>query len=82
MVILLWMAKGLLQQEASTDMDMEDVGDKYFSELISNSLFQQSESARDNAWSYPRVSTVCSEFCLNQIEVITARTRHLSYLQR
>ncbi|XP_024173807.1 putative disease resistance RPP13-like protein 1 isoform X2 [Rosa chinensis] len=40
-LILLWMAEGLLQQsEGSTQM--EDIGDNYFVELLSRSLFQNS----------------------------------------
>ncbi|XP_059461984.1 putative disease resistance RPP13-like protein 1 [Corylus avellana] len=39
-LVLLWMAEGFLHE--SKNMTMEEVGDNYFSALVSRSLFQQS----------------------------------------
>ncbi|XP_004305388.1 PREDICTED: putative disease resistance RPP13-like protein 1-like [Fragaria vesca subsp. vesca] len=40
-VILLWMAEGFLEQPEGSKA-MEDIGDEYFGELVSRSLFQNS----------------------------------------
>ncbi|KAK7258200.1 hypothetical protein RIF29_32719 [Crotalaria pallida] len=40
-LILLWMAEDLVQQSTRNDR-IEDVGDEYFSELVSRTFFQQS----------------------------------------
>ncbi|KAL6329548.1 hypothetical protein AAG906_022099 [Vitis piasezkii] len=42
-LVLLWMAEGFLQQPKSKKR-MEEVGDQYFHELLSRSLFQKSSS--------------------------------------
>ncbi|KAM5551919.1 putative disease resistance RPP13-like protein 1 [Rosa sericea] len=39
-LILLWMAEGFLEQPKGTKV-MEDIGDEYFGELLSRSLFQK-----------------------------------------
>ncbi|XP_062000637.1 putative disease resistance RPP13-like protein 1 [Rosa rugosa] len=41
-LILLWMAEGLIPQEAEENKQMEDLGRHYFRELVSRSLFQKS----------------------------------------
>ncbi|GLU15070.1 hypothetical protein SLE2022_315970 [Rubroshorea leprosula] len=39
-LVQLWMAQGFLDQPNESSMTMEDVGNDYFSDLLSNSLFQ------------------------------------------
>ncbi|GKV47494.1 hypothetical protein SLEP1_g54394 [Rubroshorea leprosula] len=39
-LIQLWMAGGFLQQSNESSMTMEDIGNKYLNEFVSNSLFQ------------------------------------------
>ncbi|GLT83027.1 hypothetical protein SLE2022_013400 [Rubroshorea leprosula] len=43
MLIQLWMAEGFLQPFSETNLEMEDVGDKYVNALSSYSLFQDVE---------------------------------------
>ncbi|GKU85514.1 hypothetical protein SLEP1_g182 [Rubroshorea leprosula] len=40
-LIQLWMAEGFLQLPKETSMMLEDIGDEYFNDLLSYSLFQQ-----------------------------------------
>lgn len=40
-LVLLWMAEGLLQQQGG-NRTMEEVGDRYFNELVSRQFFQLS----------------------------------------
>ncbi|GLT82920.1 hypothetical protein SLE2022_012440 [Rubroshorea leprosula] len=44
MLIQLWMAHGFLQPSSERHMEMEDIGDKYFNNLLSYSLFQDAET--------------------------------------
>ncbi|GLT33374.1 hypothetical protein SLA2020_079700 [Shorea laevis] len=39
-LVQLWMAQGFLHQPNESSMTMEEIGDAYFSHLLSNSLFQ------------------------------------------
>ncbi|CAA7013884.1 unnamed protein product [Microthlaspi erraticum] len=86
-VILFWMAEGLLQQDASTGLRMEDIGDEYFSELVSMSLFQR-VSRTTKFIMHDLINELAQfaagEFCFkyeNKVEGITGKTRHLSYLR-
>ncbi|GKV02197.1 hypothetical protein SLEP1_g14659 [Rubroshorea leprosula] len=42
-LVQLWMAEGFLHPRDGSDLTMEDVGDQYFDDLLSNSLFQDIE---------------------------------------
>ncbi|GLT45141.1 hypothetical protein SLA2020_189940 [Shorea laevis] len=46
MLIQLWMAKGFLQSSDESPITVEDVGNKYFNDLLSYSLFQKEEIYR------------------------------------
>ncbi|GKV45378.1 hypothetical protein SLEP1_g52469 [Rubroshorea leprosula] len=52
-LIQLWMAGGFLQQSNESSMTMEDIGNKYLNELVSNSLFPcEKRDACGNVESY------------------------------
>ncbi|GLU14968.1 hypothetical protein SLE2022_315010 [Rubroshorea leprosula] len=42
-LVQLWMAKGYLHPPSESNSTMEDIGDQYFDDLLSNSLFQDIE---------------------------------------
>jgi hypothetical protein len=44
-LVLLWMAEGLIQSQQG-DKQMEDLGSKYFRDLLSRSFFQQSSTKK------------------------------------
>ena len=45
-LILLWMAKGLLQQpKEDRNMKFEEIGEEYFNDLVSRSFFQRSNKS-------------------------------------
>ncbi|GKV50732.1 hypothetical protein SLEP1_g57430 [Rubroshorea leprosula] len=46
-LVQLWMAQGFLDQPNESSMTMEDVGNDYFSDLLSNSLFQDVNRDKD-----------------------------------
>ncbi|GLT45139.1 hypothetical protein SLA2020_189920 [Shorea laevis] len=46
MLIQLWMAKGFLQSTDESPITVEDIGNKYFKDLLSYSLFQKEEIER------------------------------------
>lgn len=85
-VVLLWMAEGLLQQAGSVER-MEHVGDGYFSELVSRSLFQR-DSDTTKFTMHDLINELAQfaagEFCFkyeNPIQGMSGKTRHLSYLR-
>ncbi|XP_031260362.1 putative disease resistance RPP13-like protein 1 [Pistacia vera] len=43
-LVLLWMAERVIQQVASSNRQMEDLGSQYFHDLLSRSIFQQSSN--------------------------------------
>ncbi|GLT99186.1 hypothetical protein SLE2022_166400 [Rubroshorea leprosula] len=49
MLIQLWMAKGFLQLTDESPITVEDVGNKYFNDLLSYSLFQKEEIFRSGS---------------------------------
>nr|XP_048328237.1 putative disease resistance protein At3g14460 isoform X2 [Ziziphus jujuba var. spinosa] len=82
-IILLWMAEDLLQPQKYKTL--EEVGDEYFSDLVSRSFFQcdyddfiMHDLVNDLA------SFVSGEFCLrwddNDSKVVSSNARHLSYM--
>ncbi|XP_048420474.1 putative disease resistance protein At3g14460 [Pyrus x bretschneideri] len=86
-LILLWMAEDLLQPQKKTRL--EDVGKKYFDDLISRSFFQYS-SSNDcfimHDLMHDLATYVCGEFCIRledhdfSLDVVN-KGRHFSYLQ-
>ncbi|GLT50773.1 hypothetical protein SLA2020_242350 [Shorea laevis] len=42
-LIQLWMAQGLVHRSSESLVEMEDIGEEYFNELLSNALFQDIE---------------------------------------
>ncbi|XP_070664140.1 putative disease resistance RPP13-like protein 1 isoform X1 [Malus domestica] len=86
-LILLWMAEDLLQPQKKTML--EDVGKKYFDDLISRSFFQYS-SSNDcfimHDLMHDLATYVCGEFCIRledhdfSLDVVS-KGRHFSYLQ-
>ncbi|KFK35707.1 hypothetical protein AALP_AA4G026300 [Arabis alpina] len=85
-VVLLWMAEGLLQQAGSIEK-MEHVGDGYFSELVSRSLFQRDHDSTKFTMHdliNELAQFAAGEFCFkyeNPIQEFSGKTRHLSYLR-
>ncbi|CAN6559003.1 unnamed protein product [Malus baccata var. baccata] len=87
-VILLWMAEGLIPQSES-EKAMEEVGERYFNELLSRSLFQRPRLDQPSFTMHDLINDlamfVSGEFCLrldqkNSHEV-PKRVRHLSYVR-
>ncbi|CAN6696593.1 unnamed protein product [Malus baccata var. baccata] len=85
-VILLWMAEGLVPR-AENEKAMEEVGEGYFGELLSRSLFQGPRLDRPSFTMHDLINDlamfVSGEFCFrldqkNSHEV-PERVRHLSY---
>ncbi|XP_070674159.1 putative disease resistance RPP13-like protein 1 isoform X2 [Malus domestica] len=87
-VILLWMAEGLISQSESKKA-MEEVGERYFNELLSRSLFQRPRLDQPSFTMHDLINDlamfVSGEFCLrldqkNSHEV-SKKVRHLSYMR-
>ncbi|XP_070664144.1 putative disease resistance RPP13-like protein 1 [Malus domestica] len=86
-LILLWMAEDLLQPQKKTRL--EDVGKKYFDDLISRSFFQYSPSNDCfimHDLMHDLATCVCGEFCIRledhdfSLDVVS-KGRHFSYMQ-
>ncbi|XP_013645840.3 putative disease resistance RPP13-like protein 1 [Brassica napus] len=87
-VVLLWMSEGLLHKDEGNTERMEAVGDEYFSELVSRSLFQRDIIATSKFTMHDLINELAQfaagEFCFkyeNQIQGMSGKTRHLSYLR-
>ncbi|CAN6696598.1 unnamed protein product [Malus baccata var. baccata] len=87
-VIPLWMAEGLIPN-AENEKAMEEVGERYFDELLSRSLFQRPRLDQPSFTMHDLINDlamfVSGEFCLrldqkNSHEV-PKRVRHLSYMR-
>ncbi|KAF5447790.1 hypothetical protein F2P56_033313 [Juglans regia] len=85
-LILLWMAEGFLPQPK--DKAMEQIGDDYFADLVSRSLFQQSSEDALKFGMHDLVNDlarfVSGQFTFiiegeNSLEIVN-KTRHLSFL--
>ncbi|TQE00998.1 hypothetical protein C1H46_013538 [Malus baccata] len=81
-LILLWMAEDLLQPEKKTRM--EDVGRKYFDDLISRSFFQYL-SSNDcfimHDLMHDLATYVSGEFCIRLEDHDVSKGRHFSYME-
>ena len=86
-VVLLWMAEGLLQE--LNNKTMEEVGNDYFLDLVSRSLFQQSSDGKSCFVMHDLVNDVAhsvfGQFVFrleaNCSRKIVNKTRHLSYFR-
>ncbi|KAF3432457.1 hypothetical protein FNV43_RR27197 [Rhamnella rubrinervis] len=85
-LVLLWMAENFLQQSKRSKR-MEDIGDEYFNELVSRSLFQRSSSAKECCFVmhdlvHDLAKYVSREYCFTledgNSEEIVMKTRHLA----
>ncbi|XP_040990996.1 putative disease resistance RPP13-like protein 1 [Juglans microcarpa x Juglans regia] len=85
-LILLWMAEGLLPQVK--DKTMEQIGDDYFVDLVSRSLFQQSSITYEERFGMHDLVNDLAKFVLgqftfrlegeNSLEIVN-KTRHVSF---
>ncbi|XP_030969219.1 putative disease resistance protein At3g14460 [Quercus lobata] len=88
-LILLWMAEGLLQQpKEARCIELEEIGEEYFNDLVSRSFFQQSSKSKSCFLMHDLINdlakSICGKFCFrleesNESNEITKETRHLSY---
>ncbi|KAB2623613.1 disease resistance RPP13-like protein 1 [Pyrus ussuriensis x Pyrus communis] len=87
-VILLWVAEGLIPQSESENTT-EEIGERYFDELLSRSLFQRPRLDQPSFTMHDLINDlamfVSGEFCFrfdqkNSHEV-PKRVRHLSYMR-
>lgn len=88
-LVLLWMAEGFLQAEGRKTM--EEVGDEYFHDLLSRSLFQQLHGDKELFVMHDLINdlakSVSADFCFRVEEVhkqhdIVQNARHSSYIQQ
>ncbi|KAK7821910.1 putative disease resistance rpp13-like protein 1 [Quercus suber] len=87
-LVLLWMAEDLLQQSKGNGR-MEKIGEQYFDDLVSRSLFQRSSNNNPCFVMHDLVNDlamlIAGEFCfkleIDESCVITRKTRHLSYVR-
>nr|XP_023899856.1 putative disease resistance protein At3g14460 [Quercus suber] len=88
-LILLWMAEGLLQQpKEARHIELEEIGEEYFNDLVSRSFFQQSSKSKSCFLMHDLINdlakSICGKFCfrleeINESNEITKETRHLSH---
>ncbi|KAG6632452.1 putative disease resistance protein At3g14460 [Carya illinoinensis] len=87
-LIFLWMAEGFLPQ--AKDKAMEQIGDDYFTDLVSRSLFQQSSENTQKFGMHDLVNDlarfVSGQFTIrmegeNSLKIVN-KTRHLSFSQK
>nr|XP_023879230.1 putative disease resistance RPP13-like protein 1 [Quercus suber] len=85
-LVLLWMAQDFLQQSKGNE-GMEEIGKRYFDDLVSRSLFQQSSTNESRFIMHDLVNDLATfisgEFCFrleedNELNEITEKTRHFS----
>ncbi|KAF9666634.1 hypothetical protein SADUNF_Sadunf16G0249300 [Salix dunnii] len=87
-MVNLWMAEGFLNQLKS-NQKMKEVGDEYFSDLVSRSFFQQSSSHPSCFVMHDLMNDlaklVSGEFCYTLGDAngltLVKKTRHLSYIR-
>ncbi|QHO25564.1 Putative disease resistance RPP13-like protein [Arachis hypogaea] len=87
-LVLLWMAEGLLQQPNSSGGTLEEVGYKYFNDLVSRSFLQHSETDENSFVMHDLMHDLAifygGKFFCRTLELKTADKheaypRHLSY---
>ncbi|XP_059310379.1 disease resistance protein RGA2-like [Lycium ferocissimum] len=89
-LIQLWVAEGLISQASNESEDLEDIGTRYFQELLSKSFFQDVEEYRSIFTSICRLhdlvhdlalSAAGFEFCLvtSHIQNISDEVRHVAF---
>ena len=81
-LILLWMAEDLLQPQKKTVL--EDVGEKYFDDLISRSFFQYSSSNYCfimHDLIHDLATYVSGEFCIRLEDHNMSKGRHFFYME-
>ncbi|GKV41806.1 hypothetical protein SLEP1_g49298 [Rubroshorea leprosula] len=84
-LVLLWMAGGLLQQQSHGKKQMEEeIGNQYFQELFSRSLFQQSTGNRSRFVMHDLINelavNVAGEiYCNLERDEKLEKARHLSF---
>ncbi|KAH7564711.1 hypothetical protein JRO89_XS09G0010600 [Xanthoceras sorbifolium] len=91
-LVLLWMAEGLIQKQNNDNKPLEDLGGKYFNELLVRSLFQQSVSDESKYVMHDLINDlaqwVCGETSFrleekneeNQQPIMSERARHFSFI--
>ncbi|XP_008375500.3 putative disease resistance RPP13-like protein 1 [Malus domestica] len=88
-IIQLWMALGLITQDDS-DKGLEELGERYFDELLSRSLLQRSSIEKSSFIMHDVINdlarSVSGEFCLRldkgvSHDEVPKRVRHLSYMR-
>ncbi|KAB2616468.1 disease resistance protein [Pyrus ussuriensis x Pyrus communis] len=87
-VILLWVAEGLIPQSESKKA-MEEVGERYFDELLSRSLFQKPRLDQPSFTMHDLINDlamfVSREFCFRldqkHSHEVPKRVRHFSYMR-
>ncbi|XP_070680540.1 putative disease resistance RPP13-like protein 1 [Malus domestica] len=87
-IIQLWMALGLILQ-AESGKGLEEVGERYFDELLSRSLLQRSLIGKSSFTMHDLINdlavSVSGEFCFRLDEgkphEVPKRVRHLSYMR-
>ena len=85
-LVLLWMAKDLLQPSKG-NVQMEELGEQYFDDPVSRSFFQRSSNNQSCFIMHNLVNdlakSIFREFCfrldVNDLFEMTKKTRHLSY---
>ncbi|XP_059310376.1 disease resistance protein RGA2-like [Lycium ferocissimum] len=89
-LIQLWVAEGLISQSSNESEDLEDIGIRYFQELLSRSFFQEVEEYRSIFTSICRMhdlvhdlalSAAGFEFCTvtSHIQNISDEVRHVAF---
>ncbi|GLT34302.1 hypothetical protein SLA2020_088250 [Shorea laevis] len=89
-LIFLWMADGLLKQQSGDKTQMEDIGHRYFSELLSRAFFQHSSKDASRYVMHDLIHDlaqyVAGETCCNLENMMEAKkeenaekVRHLSF---
>nr|XP_028955146.1 putative disease resistance RPP13-like protein 1 [Malus domestica]XP_028955147.1 putative disease resistance RPP13-like protein 1 [Malus domestica] len=87
-VILLWVAEGLIPQ-SEREKAMEEVGERYFDELLSRSLFQKPRLDQPSFTMHDLINDlamfVSREFCFRldqkHSHEVPKRVRHFSYMR-